>query len=70
MFSMKYILSVDQGTTSTRATIYDENGVMLAWTYRRHKQILPRPGWVEHDPLEIWNNTVKSYERSSGESRD
>ena len=59
MFSMKYILSVDQGTTGTRAAIYDENGVMLAWTYRRHKQILPRPGWVEHDPLEIWNNTVK-----------
>jgi len=59
VFSMKYILSVDQGTTGTRAAIYDENGEMIAWTYKRHKQILPKPGWVEHDPLEIWNNTVK-----------
>ncbi len=58
VLTMRYILSIDQGTTGTRAVIYDEEGEMVAWSYKRHKQILPRPGWVEHDPLEIWNNTV------------
>ena len=56
---MKYLLSVDQGTTGTRAVIYNEKGEMIAWSYIKHHQILPRPGWVEHDPLEIWHNTVQ-----------
>ena len=55
---MSYFLVVDQGTTGTRATVYDSAGGVLGRAYRRHAQITPRPGWVEHDPAEIWGNTV------------
>jgi glycerol kinase len=56
----RYILAVDQGTTGTRAIVFDENGtpVPRGWAYRRHRQIYPKPGWVEHDPEEIWSNTL------------
>ena len=54
-----YVLSVDQGTTGTKAVVYDGFGRIASSSYRRHKQILPRPGWVEHDPMEIWGNTIK-----------
>lgn len=53
----RYILSIDQGTTGTRASIFDENGELIGYAYREHSQIYPRPGWVEHDPVEIWVNT-------------
>lgn len=56
---MPYFLVIDQGTTGTKATVYDEGGRVLARSYRRHRQITPRPGWVEHDPAEIWRNTVE-----------
>ncbi|MFN8097054.1 MAG: glycerol kinase GlpK [Dermatophilaceae bacterium] len=52
-----YVLAVDQGTTSTRAIVFDHNGRVVASDQREHAQILPRPGWVEHDPMEIWENT-------------
>lgn len=55
---MSYFLVVDQGTTGTRASVYDSVGRVVGRAYRRHSQITPRPGWVEHDPLEIWGNTV------------
>ncbi len=55
---MSYFLVVDQGTTGTKATVYDGEGRVLARSYRKHTQITPRPGWVEHDPIEIWSNTV------------
>ena len=48
-----FVLSVDQGTTGTKAIIYDGFGHAVSSSYRKHKQILPKPGWVEHDPLEI-----------------
>ncbi len=54
-----YILSLDQGTTGTKAIIYNDCGQIVSRSYRRHKQILPRPGWVEHDPIEIWENAVE-----------
>ena len=53
-----YVLSVDQGTTGTKAVVYNALGHPVSSSYRRHRQILPRPGWVEHDPLEIWENTA------------
>jgi glycerol kinase len=53
----KYIAAVDQGTTSTRFAIFDRSGAMIASAQREHRQIFPRPGWVEHDPVEIWDNT-------------
>lgn len=53
----RYIGSVDQGTTSTRCIIFDRDGRIVGIHQKEHKQIFPRPGWVEHDPLEIWENT-------------
>jgi glycerol kinase len=50
----KYIASIDQGTTSTRCMIFDHSGNVVAIAQKEHLQIYPKPGWVEHDPLEIW----------------
>ncbi|GAB3665636.1 glycerol kinase GlpK [Nocardioides korecus] len=52
-----YILSIDQGTTSTRAMVFDHAGSVVSVDQIEHEQIFPRAGWVEHDPIEIWNNT-------------
>ena len=49
-----YILALDQGTTSSRAIIFDRNGLPVAKAQRDFSQLYPKPGWVEHDPLEIW----------------
>jgi glycerol kinase len=49
-----FILSVDQGTTSSRAIIFDHDGQIVASSQREHTQIFPQAGWVEHDPMEIW----------------
>lgn len=50
----KYILSLDQGTTSSRAILFDVNGSIAAVAQKEFTQIFPEPGWVEHDPMEIW----------------
>lgn len=52
-----YILSIDQGTTSTRAIVFDHAGAIVSAGQLEHRQIFPRAGWVEHDPIEIWDNT-------------
>jgi glycerol kinase len=52
-----YIVSIDQGTTSTRCMIFDHNGTSLAIAQEEHRQIYLQPGWVEHRPLEIWKRT-------------
>jgi glycerol kinase len=57
MTEKKYIAAIDQGTTSTKCMIFDKEGKVVSFTYKEHKQIYPKPGWVEHDPLEIWENT-------------
>ncbi len=51
-----YIIAIDQGTTSSRAIIFDHGGSIIATGQKEHEQILPRAGWVEHDALEIWRN--------------
>ena len=51
---MQYILALDQGTTSSRAIVFDAEGVPRASAQREFRQIYPQPGWVEHDPYEIW----------------
>ena len=56
---MRYIAAIDQGTTSTRLILFDENGDSAAVAQKEHRQIFPRPGWVEHDANEIWRNTVE-----------
>ncbi|MDD5270444.1 MAG: glycerol kinase GlpK [Candidatus Omnitrophica bacterium] len=53
---MKYILSIDQGTTGSRAYIFDKPGRIVSSAYKEFKQIYPREGWVEHDPEEIWRS--------------
>jgi glycerol kinase len=52
-----YVAAVDQGTTSTRFMVFDHEGNVIAVDQKEHKQIYPKPGWVEHDPLEIWART-------------
>ena len=52
-----YILSIDQGTTSTRAIIFDRSGSIVSRDQLEHEQLFPKPGWVEHSPKEIWDNT-------------
>jgi len=52
-----YVIAIDQGTTSTRAIIFDKKGSIVSTGQLEHEQIFPRAGWVEHNPTEIWNNT-------------
>jgi glycerol kinase len=52
-----YIGAIDQGTTGTRFMVFDHGGQVVANAYEQHEQIYPQPGWVEHDPVEIWENT-------------
>jgi glycerol kinase len=54
---MRYVGAIDQGTTSTRFVVVDEEGSFVAIAQKEHDQVLPRPGWVEHRPAEIWRNT-------------
>lgn len=56
----KYYLGVDQGTTGTTALIFDKKWDICGKGYTEHTQYYPKPGWVEHDPLEIWNKTKES----------
>ncbi|WP_029289192.1 glycerol kinase GlpK [Cellulomonas sp. HZM] len=57
MADPKYVLAIDQGTTSTRAIVFDHGGQIVAVGQKEHEQIFPRAGWVEHDAEEIWTNT-------------
>lgn len=57
-----YVGALDQGTTSTRFMIFDDGGGVVSMDQREHRQIFPRPGWVEHDPNEIWSNSVAVIE--------
>jgi glycerol kinase len=54
-----YVGAIDQGTTSTRFMIFDHSGNEVARHQLEHEQILPQSGWVEHNPVEIWENTGK-----------
>ncbi|BDI22685.1 glycerol kinase GlpK [Herbiconiux sp. L3-i23] len=53
----EYIVAIDQGTTSTRAIVFDHSGSIVSVGQKEHEQIFPKAGWVEHDPEEIWANT-------------
>ena len=54
MTEKKYIVALDQGTTSSRAVVMDHDANIVSVSQREFEQIYPRPGWVEHDPMEIW----------------
>src|SRR5919206_422454 len=53
----QYAAAVDQGTTSTRFMVFDHGGQVVSIDQKEHEQIYPKPGWVEHDPMEIWQRT-------------
>jgi glycerol kinase len=53
----RYVGAIDQGTTSTRFMVFDHGGHIITSAQKEHQQIYPSPGWVEHDPMEIWRNT-------------
>ncbi len=53
----RFVAAIDQGTTSTRCMLFDRTGSAVGLDQREHRQIYPQPGWVEHDPLEIWQRT-------------
>ncbi len=55
----QYIAAIDQGTTGTRCILFDHDGRPVIWAYEEHEQLYPQPGWVEHDPAEIWEKTQK-----------
>jgi glycerol kinase len=55
---MKFILALDQGTTSSRAIVFDHSGSIVAVAQKEFRQIFPKPGWVEHDPRDIWSSQV------------
>ncbi len=54
----EFIAALDQGTTSTRCIIFNQDGNMISSFQKEHQQIYPNPGWVEHDPIEIWENSL------------
>jgi glycerol kinase len=58
----RFILAIDQGTTGTRAITYNRNGHIISQSYRQLTQYYPRPGWVEHDPEEIWQSCLAVLE--------
>jgi Glycerol kinase len=58
----KYSAAVDQGTTSTRFMIFDHAGKVVGVDQKEHEQIFPKPGWVEHDAMEIWQRTQEVIE--------
>ena len=59
VFRLKYIMSLDQGTTSSRCILFDKSGNICASVQKEFRQIFPHPGWVEHDATEIWNVTLE-----------
>ena len=54
----KYVMALDQGTTSSRCILFDHEGTICSMTQKEFTQIYPQPGWVEHDPLEIWSSQL------------
>jgi len=60
---LKYILAIDQGTTGSRAIVYDKKGQQIASAYQEFPQYFPKPGWVEHDPEEIWASVEQSIQK-------
>ena len=64
-----YIGAIDQGTTSSRFIIFDRAGRIAACAQKEHRQIYPRPGWVEHDPAEIWDRTSEVIAEAMAQAR-
>jgi len=67
--SRRYVAAIDQGTTGTRFMVFDRAGQVVAAHYEEHTQIYPQPGWVEHNPMEIWEKTQRVIQSALAESR-
>ncbi len=65
----KYAAAIDQGTTSTRFMIFDHGGKVVEVDQREHEQIYPKPGWVEHNPMEIWQRTEEVIAEALSKSK-
>ena len=61
---MSHVLAVDQGTTGSRAIVFDRRGRVVAAAYEEFPQYFPRPGWVEHDPEEIWRSVYRTIQKA------
>jgi glycerol kinase len=57
--SERYVAAIDQGTASSRCMVFDHSARIVAVAQKEHEQLFPRPGWVEHDPEELWRNVVE-----------
>lgn len=66
---MQYILALDQGTTSSRAMLFDSNSAIKGSAQKEFAQIFPQPGWVEHDPMEIWDTQRSVAEAVMAEAK-
>ncbi|TQS45844.1 glycerol kinase GlpK [Cryptosporangium phraense] len=64
----RYVIAIDQGTTSTRCIVFDQLGRLVSVAQREHRQLYPRPGWVEHDAAEIWRNVRRIVPRAVAEA--
>jgi glycerol kinase len=64
----KYAAALDQGTTSTRAMVFDHGGRVVSVSQKEHEQILPKPGWVEHDPKEVWDRSQEVLDEALSEA--
>lgn len=67
--SQQYVAAIDQGTTSSRCILFDRDGRIVSVDQREHRQIFPKPGWVEHDAVEIWTN-VEAVVRGALDKND
>ena len=54
----KYLMALDQGTTSSRSILFDKSGNIISMAQKEFKQIYPEPGWVEHNPREMWGQPM------------
>jgi glycerol kinase len=64
-----YILGIDQGTTGTKAILFDKNANIVSSAYSEFTQYFPKPGWVEHDPMEIWNVSMEVVKKCIGDRK-
>jgi glycerol kinase len=62
--AQRYVVAIDQGTTSTRCILFDQDGRLVSVAQREHHQYFPRPGWVEQDAVEIWRNVDRIVPRA------
>jgi glycerol kinase len=67
--SNRYIAAIDQGTASSRCLVFDERARIVSVGQKEHRHIFPRPGWVEHDPVEIWRNVREVVREALGKAQ-